>query len=193
MKSADLMAEAETYAAGLRGHLAQIGQLGILPGVAEIGQVQPPLGLSRIRRQRNELWEPEPAGALAMIVPVCVPVIVEPFEGFEIETSECIDLVAFNSREPDRWSWRTGTAWALSQYLIEEYADPLHLVSTPLAWLRSGGATACILDWSDTSPAWPHLRSAGQLKVEDPELKRRIDLRLRQTVRLPRVEVGHAA
>jgi hypothetical protein len=70
----------------------------------QIGEWQPPLGLAQIRRSKAQLWEPDPAGALAMLIPVCRPLVVEPLEGYEVDTIECIDLVAFNSRGPSRWA-----------------------------------------------------------------------------------------
>lgn len=188
----DLMIEAENCVAAMRGHLAQLAKLDLLPGVAAIGQFQPPIGLARIKRERGELWTPEPSGALAMVIPACRDAIIEPWDRFELGTVDCIDLVAFNSREPERWAWRTGIAWALGEQLIEMGQD-IRLVSTPLSWLRLGGEAACILDWSDSSPAWAYLRAARRLIVEDPILQKRLERRLRETQRLPRVEVDDAA
>ena len=193
MRGTDLMAEAEAYASGLRGHMSQIASLGILPGVFQIGECQPPLGLARIRRSRGELWDPAPAGSLAMVIPVCRPAIVEPFDGIEVDTIDCIDLIAFNSREPDKWAWRVGNAWALGEHLIKDADHPLRLVSTPLGWLRCGGEAACVLDWSDASPAWCHLRIADELISDCPDLRSKLLSKIRASIRLPRVEVEHAA
>lgn len=193
MRGADLIAEAEAYASRLQGHLLQIASPGILRGMFQIGRLQPPLGLARIRRSTGELWEPDPTGRLALVIPVCRPAIVEPFDGIEVDTIDCIDLIAFNSREPDRWTWRVGTAWALGEHLIEEVDQSLRLVSTPLGWLRDGGDAACVLDWSDNSPAWRHLRMAEELITDCPDLRNKLVAKIRRSYRLPRVAVEHAA
>ena len=45
--------------------------------------------------------------------------------------------------------------------------EPLHLLSTPLGWLRAGGQGACVLDWK--APAlWEHyLAGAAKIIAED--------------------------
>lgn len=193
MKHEDLLAEAHAYEKGMLSQIEKLERLGVLTGLALIGQNQPAVGLARIERLRGGLWQPSPGGELAMVVPVCRPKVIEPFENVLVETIECIDIVAFTSRAPQLWCWRTGLGWALGEHLIEEGDEALRLVSTPLSWLRSGGEAACILDWSETSPAWRHLQQAASIRAEDPQLLHRLDVMLKRTRRGPSLAVAHAA
>ncbi|WP_126174359.1 hypothetical protein [Altericroceibacterium xinjiangense] len=194
MNSAELLAEFDAYERALRQqHLEHVRRLGLLEGIAQVGQHQPPAGMAHIRTLPNALWEPDDAGTAAMILPVCRWTVFDAF-GIEIETPELVDLIAFRTSSPASWLWRTGTGWALGEdQLIFPNGDPLLLVSTPLEWLRAGGTAVCLLDWSASSPAWAHLLTSGELLTDTPHLAARIDRALRQSIRLPRVEVAHAA
>lgn len=196
MTAIELLAEAHGYELRLQGHMSDLAKLGVLTGFAHLGQTQPAAGLANIRKTGERMWEPDEQGELAMIIPVPVPTMIEPF-GIPIETVEIIDLIAFSSRSPASWYWRTGTAWALGEHLLgdlqDSSGDRISIVSTPLSWLRAAGRAVCILDWSKNSPAWAALRQQSDLLAETPHLARRLERAIHNSVRLPRVEVSHAA
>lgn len=192
LNSRDLLNEAHTCECRLRGHMEVIRQLGALTGLARIGESQPACGLAKIRPIDNGLWEPFEDGELAMVIPVCSPWCFEQF-GCEIETIEVIDLIAFNSRRPAQWRWRTGNAWALGEHLIADADEPVRLVATPLQWLRLGGEAACILDWRKQSPAWSLLRDAPGILCGDHTLRDRVSEMIRASIHLPRVEIDRGA
>lgn len=198
MRSAELHAEAERAVRVLAPHLSRLPALGVpLAAVARLGAVQPQVGLVRALWGRSGHWEADEAGESMLVIPVTAT------SGFErwgewIETRDVIDLIAFRSRQPARWAWRTGTAWALGDELLEDRGEPVPIVSTPLAWLAAAGEAACILDWSATSPAWAALRHGPNLVCDSDHLRQRLHRAMTASVRLPEmtveaVEARHAA
>lgn len=90
----------------------------------------------------GDLYEPDPQGQPAIIVPVS-------FE-YEPEWFEPFDLVAWLPDDPARLYRRTDVADILNPVAIERaahFGEPLALWSSPRAWLQAGLAGAVILDW----------------------------------------------
>lgn len=189
MKAADLHREAERAVIELIPHLSRLPALGCpLSAIARLGQFQPPVGMVRALWGRGGLWQPDEAGERMLVVPVTVA------GGFErwgewIETRDIIDLIVFRSRQPQRWAWRTGTAWALGEKLLEDRGEPVPIVSTPLGWLAAAGEAVCILDWSASSPAWAALRHGPNLICDSDHLRQRLHRAMMASVRLPEMTV----
>lgn len=120
-------------------------------------------------------------------MPVTVPAPFAPW-GYELETLDTLDLIAFTTDRPGAWRWRIGDGWALgAQYLIEPMDELVRLVATPLDWLALAGQALCVLDWSDASPAWPLLRHGPDLIVDDIALRNRLQAALHRTAPAPRL------
>ena len=167
--------EAKSAARNLtRRHLERLLALGCRKA-AQLGINHVPFGVMDITVDRDKLYEPsgDSSGKGALIVPVCWPVI---------------DLVALYLDDPKTWYWRTGAAWALGSHLLEHWqGEPVPMVSTPLDWLRAGGEAACVLDWSARSPAWPLLRNARMIEVDDRELGKRLLDSITRSVPRPKI------
>lgn len=195
MKSRDLMAEAFAATANVRQpHFQRLAECGVnLSVLAEMSGTMPIPGVATIRPIGTSFYEPDADGAGHVIVPVVAPVEMEIF-GQSIETIEVIDLLAFNTSAPGAWRWRVGNAWALGEDMIVSVTDePIEIVATPLDWLITGGAAACILDWSPDSPVWAHLRAGPELIIADELLAARLTKAIRQSVHLPKIRRSRCA
>lgn len=191
--SLDLHAEAFAAVERVRKpHLRRLEAAGVpLSAIMTIGRVQPPFGVHRVREGADGLWEPDEDGRLCAILPVVVPRSFDWFE-HEIDTVEIIDLIAFHTSAPLRWSWRTGDGWALGADLLDEDL-PVTLVTSPLEWLAKSGQALCLLDWSSSSPAWSSLRGGPPLQFADDALRQRVRNALIQSAPMPQMETLHAA
>lgn len=97
--------------------------------------------LDHIRPRRTGYYVPDPAGVLAVIVPV-----------FGTD-DELIDLCAYRPEAPGIWWLRTGLGTVLGEDVLERcqcYADPVATVATPREWTRAQAYralnTVCLLD-----------------------------------------------
>jgi hypothetical protein len=188
----ELLKLAEDFAANLAGHMPAMEKLGLLDGIAELGQYQPPVGLARGLRLPGNRWEHDESGQQMLVVPVCETIEVYPFDNFPVDVLNCFDLIAFKSSHPDVWYQLTGAAWALREDLFLP-CENIRLVANPMEWLRGGGTAACILDWSENSQAWSRLRACAQLIFDDANLLFRVATMLQRTARLPVMEVRNAS
>ena len=169
-------------------HIRRMQALGVpLRAVAELGAELPPFGLSRVRWLADGLYEPDPAGDPAAIMPVPGP------DEAELGELGLIDLIAFPTSQPSRWSWRVGNAWMLGEWWLGQL-DELTVVETPVRWLARAGLAVCILDWDAPASCWSALRSTPLLRFENETLKARVERAMRQAVMLPQMEIiPHAA
>jgi hypothetical protein len=168
-----------------QGHLDRIEALGVSKGaIAALGAVQPPLGVQRILWLPDGLYEPDPGGEAAAILPVC--------EMNAFGLVEVVDLVAWKTGEPSCWSWRIGQGWALGDFLLDDDL-PVPVVATPLDWLKAAGDSLCILDWSAPPQCWARLRSGPSLQFTDDALRLRVRNALVVNVAMPPMEVLDAA
>lgn len=169
-------------------HLDCLANAGVpLKAVVKLGEELPPFGVCRTKALPDGAYEPDPAGALCVVMPVTVPAPFAPW-GYELETLDTLDLIAFTTDRPAAWRWRIGDGWALgAQYLIEPMDELVRLVATPLEWLAQAGQAVCVLDWSDTSPIWPLLHYGPDLIVDDNALRIRLQAALRRTAPAPRL------
>jgi hypothetical protein len=118
----------------------------------------------------------------AWIVPIC-------------EGGAVTDVLAFRPASPDRWRLLTGAAWALG---ADEMLCPvrmgtrpeLRLWSTPLAWVRTGGVGAFILDWKRAREFVPQFGDR-QIRCDWKMLAIRALREL--TPERPRLRIGFAA
>ena len=189
MKGRDLDAEMWAAVEAVRlPHIRRMEALGVpLRAIAEVGAELPAFGVSRVRWLPGGLYEPDPDGEPAAIMPVPGADEAEPGE------LGLIDLVAFSASHPSRWSWRLGHAWLLGEWWLDQL-DELTIVETPVRWLAQGGVAACILNWGAPASCWAMLRQVPELRFENETLRVRAERALRQAVTLPRMGViEHAA
>ncbi len=191
--------EAEAEAAGRRvrmAHIQRLRDLGVPPEAWKwIGQHQLPFGFATIADLPDGLYQPDPEGKPAMIVPVTMPEVHEGLWGQPITMFPVVDIIAFQTSQPVAWRWRTGHAWALGEHLLADpIGGPVEIVATPLAWLAAGGDACCILDWSPSSPAWAALRTGPELVVTDRFLEAKLVKAMTRAAPRPTIRRGrHAA
>lgn len=174
-------------------HIERITALGVsLRAIAELGMDQHQFGVAPVRWLPGGMYEPDPDGEPAVIMPVMHWSVIEPFEGVLVEVPEIIDLIAWTTSDPTRWSWRCGAGWALGEHLMDE-ALPVRVVLRPLDWLAMSGNAICILDWAAPSSCWARLRSAPPLQFTDDALRQRVRNALIGSVALPAMEINDAA
>ncbi|MCP5389165.1 MAG: hypothetical protein H6915_05310 [Novosphingobium sp.] len=173
-------------------HIERITALGVsLRAIAELGMDQHQFGVAPVRWLSGGMYEPDPDGEPAVIMPVMHWSVIEPFEGVLVEVPEIIDLIAWTTSDPTRWSWRIGTGWALGEALMDE-ALPVRVVLRPLDWLAMSGNATCVLDWAAPLPCWAKLRSAPSLQFSDDALRQRVRNALVRSVALPTMEIADA-
>ena len=135
----------------------------------------PALGLQAIEPDvYGDLYQPADSGELGLVVPVYdgpMPCFMRPVD-YEVAL---IDLVAFRLSDPSRWWRRTGLAEYLGEHLIQRavtWHKPLHVLPTPLAWLKARGRGVCPL-----SGDYSALRCcvAGGLFIDDVALADRVE------------------
>ena len=111
-------------------------------------------------------------GRNAVIVPVGVA-------GPDGLWDDIYDLVAFRLDAPSRWWLRCGEPLLGEQY-VTQCADcgvAVRLVSTPLDWLRAGGAAACVLDWRSADPRLL-FQDVASIECDTPELAKQLKKRV---------------
>ncbi|KFG90039.1 hypothetical protein BV98_002212 [Sphingobium herbicidovorans NBRC 16415] len=135
----DLGEEMMHAAASAGKHLDRLMAWGIAKEtIASLGAYAP-IGLAKVERLSNLMYQPNDDGEPHLILPV--------HEGGDI-----IDMVAFDPRWPDRWLRRTGNAVLLN---ADDIAAPrwdagtVEVWATPLDWLRAGGEGVVILDYDN--------------------------------------------
>jgi hypothetical protein len=143
-------------------------------------------GVGRAQLRGDGLFEPDPNG---------VPVVVQPVIVAERELGDpgIADLIAWRSSDPSRWWWRMGAGWVLGEHLMEDRGEPVLCVETALAWLKSGGAALCVLDWSAPPQFWSALRHGPDLRFTCPNLRARVRNHIMQSIRLPGMELANDA
>ena len=90
----------------------------------------------------GDLYEPDPGGRPALIVPVSYE--------YEAGWFEPVDAAAWFPGAPARIYRRTDVAAILNPVSVEyaaHFEEPLALWSSPLAWLQGGLCGAVIVDW----------------------------------------------
>jgi hypothetical protein len=168
-----------------QGHLDRIETLGVSRrALATLGAVHPPLGVQRVLWLPDGLYEPDPDGEAAAILPV--------FQMNGIGFLDVVDLIAWKTGQPKEWRWRIGQGWALGDFLLDDDL-PVPVVATPLDWLKAAGDALCILDWSAPPQCWARLRSGPSLQFSDDALRLRVRNALVANVALPPMEVLDAA
>ena len=89
--------------------------------------------------------------------------------------------MAVDLDRPDRWWLRRGKALVLGAALLEiasQEHEPVPVFSTPVSWLRSGGAGIAILDWDYARD----LLLDHELIAEDIEIGNRLEAALRPEI-----------
>lgn len=190
--------EVEAEAAGRRvrvTHMQRLRDLGVQPEAWKwIGQHQLPFGAATITDLDDGFYQPDPEGKPAVIVPVTAPEVHEGLWGQPIEMFPVVDIIAFQTSRPLAWRWRTGSAWALGEHLLNDpIGEPVEIVATPLAWLAAGGDACCILDWSPTSPAWASLRVRPELVITDRFLETKLMKAMAKAAPRPIIKRGRYA
>ena len=166
-------------------HIRRMEALGVpLRAIAEVGEHLPPFGVARVRWLPDGLYEPDPDGETACIMPV-------PAAERELGELGLLDLVAFSTSQPSRWSWRTGLGWLLGEHVLDD--DDVAVVETPVQWLARKADAVCILNWDAPASCWSALRQIPCLHFENETLGARVMRRLREAVVLPRMEIINAA
>jgi hypothetical protein len=123
--------------------------------------------VARAEKRSSGLYEPSESGNPVMVIPVMVADWRDGLFG-PICVYSPVDLIAIETTQPANWAWRTGNGWALGADMIDLWeGEPLPVVATPLDWLSRAGEAVCVLDWSETSPAWPLLRQMPELFADD--------------------------
>lgn len=186
MKSRDLQDEIFAAAHRIRlSHFSALATLGVSPqAVGRLNCSQPSIGAVRIEDMGGGLFQPSDTGEGACIVACCGP-------EDEWGNRPINDLIAFHIASPDRWWWRTGEASLLGEHMVvNDIGEPVPVVATPADWLALAGHAICILDWSNTSPAWPALRSGPSLSFSDGALRQKVRDALVETARLPHMDLA---
>ena len=138
--------------------------------------LRPLIGVDHIVTHSSGLFEFHPEGDLALIVAEGEPEV----PGW----TEVHDLLAFMPEEPGRWWLRRGAVDLLGASNISHWRlSPLVIHETPLSWLQTAATGICIVDWAFDPLA--RLVGAGQLLLETPALKRRIEDRFTEAALAP--------
>lgn len=190
MTGRDLLADMETAASLVRlSHLERLRSLGLpYASLARLGQDEHTIGVCRAVLGSDGLFEPAQHGE-----PVVVQAVHDDLAR-DLGEAGLIDLIAWRTGEPERWWWRSGSAWALGhELLVVNAAEPVQIVTTPCDWLAAAGRALCILDWSPTSLAWAALRHGPPLSFTDDVLRQRVRNALVQSAPMPAMEISNAA
>jgi hypothetical protein len=123
----------------------------------------PPAGIAlapaqtRIRLCADGLFEPDPDGLPAFVVPVRCESPLTPEAGdphWAVRDAYVLDLLAFHPQRPGRWALRTGAAeWAGAIEPQHCGPDPVPIWRTPLRWLQAG-AVGIVLLGGDPASAY---------------------------------------
>jgi hypothetical protein len=107
-------------------------------------------GLAHIKPIRDGKFEFTEDGKPALIVPAYNGLPCSLDANPERHVQELRDLVAVDLDRPDHFWRRRGKALVLGNAYLEiagQECEPVPVFSTPLSWLRSGGAGIVVLDW----------------------------------------------
>jgi hypothetical protein len=166
-------------------HIRHLESLGVpLRSIAAIGEHLPPFGVTNVRWLPDGLYEPDPDGDLAIIIPV-------PAAERELGELGLIDLIACSTDDPSRWAWRVGTGWLLGEWLLDD--EEVAVVQTPIGWLAQAGAAAVILDWDAPASCWSALREVTSLRFDSETIKGRAAEAMLRSVSMPQMTVRNAA
>ena len=138
-------------------------------------------GLADVKPTRDGRFEFTEDGRVAVIVPCYDPIPGMLDANPERHVEHLVDLVAVDLDRPD-WFWRRrGEALILGAAYLDlaaEYGEPLPVFSTPITWLKSGGAGIVILDWE-----WvPELLVGFELIAGDVDLGSRLEAALKPEI-----------
>lgn len=142
-------------------------------------------GVANIQPRRSGLYDPDPDGRPAVILPV-YPLV-------QFEPSDVFDLVAFRPDRPTRWWLRQGLASILNPHAVERAActfgkrESLKVWSTPLDWMRGGGEGIVILE--DGIRLRSALAGVDEIVAGDLELGSAIERRMQAEYAAPRILV----
>jgi hypothetical protein len=147
---------------------------------------------ARIRVSRGLLYEPDPDGGAACIVPVrgdpLSPEALDPVE--TIQNGPLLDLLALDPQFPSRWALRRGSAeWAGA--IDPQYMPPCKSVRvwrTPLAWLRAGHGLVLLSPFH--GPGHRILTLCDSLVAEDHDHARQLRAALEHPWPIPAIRVG---
>ncbi len=135
-------------------------------------------GLGNIRPTRDGRFDFAEDGRRALIIPNyhVIPGALDANPAAHAE--HLVDLVAVDLDRPGRFWRRRGRAVVLGNAYLEiasQESEAIAVFSTPLSWLRSGGAGICVLDWG-----WARdLLLDHELVAEDLALGTRLEAALR--------------
>ena len=177
----DMEMSAACEVVGLR-EIKRVEACGVpMSAIAKLGQFQDQFGVARIVNTTKNLFEPDPEGRLAMIMPVIAPNV-------DFGETGIVDLIAFHTCCPAQLLRRTGDGWALGIELLDQDL-PVRVVSNPLAWLALAGEAMLILDWDAPRSFWNAIRRGPGLIVESDSIRRRLLRKMDRSVAFPHIEV----
>ena len=194
MRTADLWAEFNAARAAMSGdNRAELIGAGVAP---EMIDRYPLIGVSRMQVSGG-LYQPEAGGRPAYVTPVLIADPVSPETPHRLvyarHLGECVDLVAWHPRRPDRWALRVGAATWLGciepQYMDP---DPVALRRSPLAWLRAGCDGLVFLS-ADPADAYRVLTGCHEIVAEDQQHATELRKLVRRPWPLPRISAGEEA
>ena len=143
-------------------------------------------GIASIKPTRDGHFEFAEGGLTAVIIPAYngLPGMLD--ANAERHVEELVDLVAVALDRPERYWRRRGEALVLGAAYLEiagQEGEPVPVFSTPISWLRSGGAGVVVLDWD-----WvPELLLGHELIAEDLKLGTRLQAALAPSIWLAEV------
>ena len=178
MKARDLDREMNAAARAVRlAHILRIESLGVpRMAIARVAAILPPFGVQRVRWLSGCPYEPDDDGESAVIMPV-------PAAERGLGEIGLVDLLAFSTNDPRKWSWRTGDGWALGEWCLDDHEAVV--VETPLDWLARSENAICVLNWSAPARCWSALRSVPSLRFANETLRARAERAMRQAIALP--------
>ena len=194
MNGGDLAAEMRAALAALtEEHRAELLDAGIPRPL--FGQFL--IGAALIRLSGDgALYEPDPEGAPAYLVPALVDDPATPestVEQYE-QLGALVDVVAWHPRHPERWALRCGVAEWLG-HIEPQYLDPapVNIWRGPLSWFRAGCSGLVILGREPVDTYRIVAGLGGGALAEDREHALTLRRILRRPWPLPRIEVARAA
>lgn len=148
-RSIDIVAEYKAALAAVTDRFRRrFAQLGLIAPANRIGLA----GVARVVERRGGIYEPDPAGLMAVVLPIWDGPISDARVVVEAP-DRLIDLVAWRPAADAPLMTRLGQAQllgaeALSVAVIS--GDPLRIFRDPGGWARAGGAAAgiVVIDWT---------------------------------------------
>lgn len=133
-----------------------------------------PGGIADIEILANGTYQPREDGKEAIVIAV---------------DQDVSDIVAWLPDNPAQWWLCRGNGVILNPLAIQRAGicdEPLHLFSSPMAWLEGHGQGACILDWNIDAPFW--LGGLSRLIIDDQGIAQRIHAAYRRPT-LPEIRI----